>query len=331
MTAARTLYLIFSHDRPHQLERLVRAIRQLSSSSWIAIHHDPAGEALDPCLFNGVEGVHLVPDPVHGEWGDFSLVEQYLHALRWCAADLEFEWCCTLTGLSYPLKPLAEFETFLLDADYDAFIHHFDAFDPIQWPEGTAERRYLFKYYRLPKFQYLHRVPQPVQRLLGRARESFNRIQPLFRIVPMPRKAPTRFGIRRLHRPMGKDFLLCGGRQMLNVNRRALAQVLDFVSAHPEWTQFARRSLIPDESFFTSILVNAPELRVCNNVLRYIKWPKLHAASGAAIDADEVDQAMRSGAPFGLKFDEFTAPAALDQVDARLGLAPPHNSQRHPG
>ena len=46
-------------------------------------------------------------------------------------------------------------------------------------------------------------------------------------------------------------------------------------------------------------------------VLRYIKWPKLHAASGAAIEADEVEQALSSGAPFGLKFDEsFVAPDA---------------------
>lgn len=331
MMAVQTLYLIFSHNSPHQLARLVRAIRRLSPTSRIAIHHDPEGGALDPCLFDGVEGVHIVPDPVHGEWGDFSLVEQYLHALRWCAANLEFEWCCTLTGLSYPLKPLAEFETFLLDAGYDAFIHHFDAFDPIQWPKGTAEQRYRFAYYRLPQFQYLHRVPQSVQRLLEHTRKSFNRIQPFLRIVPMPRKAPTRFGIRRLRRPMGRDFLVCGGRQMLNVNRRALAQMLDFVSAHPEWTRFARRALIPDETFFTSILVNAPELRVCNNVLRYIKWPKLHAASAATIGADEVDQAMRSGAPFGLKFDAIAAPAALDEVDARLGLTTPHNSPRHPG
>jgi len=43
------------------------------------------------------------------------------------------------------------------------------------------------------------------------------------------------------------------------------------------------------------------------------------------------DQAMRSAAPSGLQFDESAAPAARDQVDARLGLTPPHNSPRHPG
>ncbi|MCK6409365.1 N-acetylglucosaminyltransferase [Thauera sp.] len=331
MSAVPTLYLVFSHDRPRQLARLVGAIRQLSPAAAIAIHHDPQDGPLHPGLFDGIEGVHVIPEPIHGEWGDFSLVEQYLHALRWCAARLEFDWCCTLTGLSYPLRPLTEFEDFLGHSDYDAFIHHFDAFDPVQWPAGTAERRYLFAYYRLPRMPYAHRVPQTLQRLLAHARDRFNQIQPFLRIVPMPRRAPTRLGIRRLRRPLGSDFLLCGGRQMLTVNRHALARMLDFVATHPEWTQYARRSLIPDESFFNSILVNDKGLRVCNDVLRYIKWPKMHAASVSVIGADEVEAALRSGAPFGLKFDEFAAPEVLDLVDARLGIAPPSNPSHRPG
>ncbi|MBL8460918.1 MAG: hypothetical protein JNL20_00170, partial [Thauera sp.] len=111
--ATPTLYLIFSHDRPRQLARLVKAIRWLSPTARIAVHHDPQGDPLDPRLFDGIDDVHIVPDPVRGEWGDFSLVEQYLHALRWCTERLEFDWCCTLTGLSYPLRQLSEFERFL--------------------------------------------------------------------------------------------------------------------------------------------------------------------------------------------------------------------------
>lgn len=331
MSTAPTLYLIFTHERPRQVARLVRAIRQSSPEALIAIHHDPGGEALDRGMFDGIDRVYFVPDPVRGEWGAFSQVEQYLHGLRWCAANLSFNWCCTLTGLTYPLQPLTDFEAFLERSEYDVFIHHFDAFDPVQWPPGTAERRYLFAYYRLPRFPYMHRVPQTVQDLLKRSREIFNRIQPLFRIVPLPRRAPTRFGIRRLRRPMGKDFLLCGGRQTLNLNRRALMRTLDFVDAHPEWTHYARRALHPDESFFVSIIVNDRELRICNDVLRYIKWPKLHAASGATIDTDEVERALCSGAPFGLKFDELAAPEALALVDARLGIAPDAPPPHHPG
>ncbi len=84
---------------------------------------------------------------------------------------------------------------------------------------------------------------------------------------------------------------------------------------------------MPDEFFFNSILVNDDGLRVGNDVLRYIKWPKLHAASGAAIEAARSRTSTVVGRPIGLKFDELVAPDALDLIDDHLGLPsnPPPN------
>ena len=84
------LYLIFSHDNREQLTRLVSAIRQLSKHSLIAIHHDPTKFTIDASLFarfnnrTPSNNIYIIPDSIRGEWGDFSLVEQYLHALNWC-------------------------------------------------------------------------------------------------------------------------------------------------------------------------------------------------------------------------------------------------------
>jgi len=150
----RVLYLIFSHDNTEQLRRLAGAIRQLSPHSLIGIHHDPTKFTVDASLFNGIDNVHVIPNPIRGEWGDFSLVAQYLHALKWCGDNLEFDWLITITGLSYPVKLLTEFEDDLSTSEFDAYIYHFDAFDPSHWPSGTAETRYLFRYFRLPTFAY---------------------------------------------------------------------------------------------------------------------------------------------------------------------------------
>jgi len=320
------LYLIFSHDNQQQLPRLARAIRRLSPTALIAIHHDPRIQALDAGLFSGIEDLHLVPSPVMGEWGGYSQVEQYLHAMRWCLNGLDFAWICTLTGLSYPIRPLRDFEQFLRTSDYDAFVRHFDAFDPGPYPKGvvpkgTGETRYLFRYFRLPRFPYYYRVPRTIREGLGRAREAFNRSQPLFRIVPMPRGAKTRLGVRRLRLPFGREFKYCGGRQMLNLTRCALVRVLQFIEDNPRYEEFFRRTLHPDEGFFTSILGNDPVLRVCNDVLRYIKWPKaIGASSVAVIGVAELDDVFQSPAPFGLKFDMHLEPGALERVDALLGL-----------
>jgi hypothetical protein len=326
----RALYLIFSHDNTEQLKRLVGTIRQLSPHSLIAIHHDPSNSSVDVSLFAGIPDVYLIPEPKRGEWGDFSLVEQYLHAMRWCEANLDFDWLISITGLSYPIKLLQEFEETLAKSEFDAYVYHFDAFDPAHWPAGTAETRYLFWYFKLPRFAYYYRVPAIVRDVLARLRVWLNVSQPLVRVIPMPRGAPTRLGIRRLRRPLGPTFQLCGGRQMLNVNRRTLRRIFQFLEDHTEWISYSRRVLIPDESFFTSIVANDSGIKVSNDILRYIKWPKQHAASGGVIETGDLDEVFQSSAPFGLKFDIRVSPDALDAVDARLGIDMVVNEKSHP-
>ncbi|HKK14077.1 MAG TPA: beta-1,6-N-acetylglucosaminyltransferase [Gammaproteobacteria bacterium] len=320
----RALYLVFSHDHQEQLARLVRAVRRLSPGSLIAVHHDPQKEPLGSGLLEGVGNVHVIPDPVAGQWGDFSLVEQYLHSFRWCLQNLDFDWVVTLTGLSYPVMHLEKFEASLQESGFDAFVYHFDAFDPGHWPKGTGVTRYLFAYFRLPRNPYYYKVPARLKTALSRLRRAFNEGQPWFRIVPMPRGARTRLGVRRLSMPFNRDFVICGGRQMLNMSRPALERVFSYLDEHPRYIAYAKRTLIPDESFFTSIVANDPGIRVCNEVRRYIKWPSAtsHAASGAVISRDEVDDILKSGQPFALKFDSRVDALALDKVDAFLGLPP---------
>jgi len=322
----RTLYLIFSHDNQQQLPRLARAIRRLSPSALIAVHHDPRIQVLDPSLFSRIGDLHLVPNPVQAEWGDYSQVEQYLHSLRWCFDNLDFDWICTLTGLSYPINPLRDFEESLRKSGYDAFVRHFDAFDPGPypkgvWPVGTGETRYLFRYFKLPRFRYGYRIPLAIRDRLARLRDAFNRSQEVFRIVTMPRGARTRFGVRRLNLPFGPEFKYCGGRQMLNLRRCALVRVLQFVQDNPQYEEYFKRTMCPDEGFFTSILANDPALRVCNDVCRYIKWPKAIGSSNVSvIETAELGEILKSSAPFALKFDMRIEPGALDRIDALLGL-----------
>lgn len=320
----RTLYLIFAHDHQEQLTRLAHAIRQLSPSALIAVHFDPTNQILDtPPLLD--LGVSIVPDPVRGEWGDYSLVEQYLHAMRWCYDNLDWEWLCTLTGLTYPINPIDSFEKILYTSEYDAFIRFFDALTPPDgiWPNNTGEMRYAFRYYKTLHFPYYYKIPKNIQGLLHRARLAFNKTQPLVRLAPMPRGATPRIGIRRIEQPLRHSFKLQGGRQMLNVNRKSLLRLFQYLSEAPSYEAYFKTTLIPDEGFFTTYFANDRNLNVCNNVMRFIKWGnQIGASSVSVITRQEVDVAIQSRAPFALKLDSRHEPAALDYIDARLGLKP---------
>lgn len=207
----KVLYLIFSHDHQPQLARLALAIRRLSPSAEIAVHHDPQVASLNTGLFPSAWRVHVVPEAVKGEWGDFSLVEQYLHAFRWSIEHLKFDWVITLTGLSYPIQPLRNFEAVLAASGKDGFVYHFDADDPGHWPAGTAATRFLFRYFKLPKFRYWHKIPAPLRGGLQRSRVWLNAHQPFVRIAPRPRGLKTLFGVRRLSVPAASGLMLQGG------------------------------------------------------------------------------------------------------------------------
>lgn len=315
------LYLIFSHDHQEQLARLVSAIHRLSPGAEIAVHHDPQLSPLDPALLSEPHA-HRIPDPIRGEWGDYSLVHQYLHALQWCLRNLEFDWVVTLTGLSYPSQPLAKFEAMLCASGQDGFVYHFAADDPAHWPAGTATTRFRFSYFKLPKFHYWHRIPTALRTGLQQARIWLNARQPFIRIAPRPRGLNTMLGLRRLRVPFANKLRLQGGRQMLTINAKALRAVLQFVDDSPRYVAWMRSSFIPDESFFTTILMNTPGLRITNDVQRFIKWPRnsAHAASGAVITAEEIPEVLGSGAPFALKLDSRVDARALDLLDEHLRL-----------
>lgn len=317
----RPLYLVFSHTNPEQLVRLARTLRNLSTAGAIAIHHDPGGAPLKLDDFDGIENLHFVPHAVRGEWGDFSQVEQFLHAMDWCMSNLDFDWLVTLTGQTYPLGRLEAFEQALGASPFDAFLHHFDALNTSQWPPGTAEMRCFYRYFKLPKFRYHHKLPKSLRTCLRRAREWFNSHQSLVRIVPLPKSVPTRLGFRRLSVPFGDDFRLYGGSTAMNVNRRSIEYLLAFVRQNRWYLRFFRRCALPDEEFFVTILANNRTLQISDENLRFIKWPSEHAASGAVITSADLDEALNSRAPFGLKFDLNVDRQVIDRLDQLMGLA----------
>ncbi|MFN3543480.1 MAG: beta-1,6-N-acetylglucosaminyltransferase [Thiobacillus sp.] len=314
------VYAIFSHNNPVQVVRLVRTLRAMSPDAAIVVHHDPTYTELPQNLVERAGGV-MIPDPIAAEWGDFSQVEQHLHTMRWCLANLEFEWFITLTGQTYPIKPLREFEIYLRASVYDAYVTHFDAYDPAGWPSGEASRRYHYHYVRLPKFRYWHRIPGPIRERVPTLIRAFNRAQPLFKLFTFPRGLPTRLGWRTAHRPFNnKGPRLIAGNQNTNYRKAAVRYILDYVDATPFYTAYFQYTALPDEVFFTTILVNAPSLKILNDNLRYINWPKGHAANAAVMNMDHWDALRSSPAFFALKFDANYCPELLDCLDEELGL-----------
>ena len=315
MSMAQFAYLIFSHTNPTQVLRLAKAIRRSSRFAHIVIHHDISKSRLH--VPDGAQ-VHLIPNPVAVEWADFSQVEMFLHSTAWILEHLAFDWLVVISGQDYPVEPLADFEARLETSGQDAFAEHFPALTAATWPKHTGERRYYFRYCRVPRIAHYYMLPESLKRRLNGAKSWFNDAQPFVTIRTGPRKIPTQVGLRRLRVPFNGDFVCYGGADWFNLNKKSVRKIHEFVIDHPRVVNHYRSTYLPSESFVPTILLNDPDLRVFNDSCRYVAWEGTSAASPRIIRASDLDKVFESRHPFARKFDENIDADVLDLLDARI-------------
>jgi len=314
----RFAYLIASHKNPTQVCRLARAMHRASPSAHLVVHHDPSQSrlAIPPDL-----PLHVVPNPVTVEWGDFSQVEMFLRSTSWMLDNLDFDWLAVISGQDYPIQPLAAFESRLADSGQDAFQEFFPALGPAPWPEGTGRRRYYFRYTKLPRFAHYYLLPDALKRDLAQLKTWFNGAQSFVDIRSSPRGNATRLGVRRIMTPFNETFVCYGGGDWFNLNRKSVEIVHRFVQEHPRIVNYYRQTYIPNESFVLTILLNHPGTRVANDLCRYVDWGNAPVASPKILRVDDLDAILASGQPFARKFDACIDSRVLDLLDARIAEA----------
>ncbi|WP_180934518.1 beta-1,6-N-acetylglucosaminyltransferase [Nocardioides ungokensis] len=112
----RVGFVVLAHDDPATLDQLLVRL----APAPVALHVDRP--ALRRGMLRDVElGGHVVvnPEPKCVHWGGFSAVEAMLESLDLLLlSNSKVEYVAFLSGHCFPLRPVSEFERFLLDAPY---------------------------------------------------------------------------------------------------------------------------------------------------------------------------------------------------------------------
>lgn len=309
---SRTLYLIVSHTNPAQVIRLVKTIRLNSPDSYVLIHHDYSSSVLDRSVFQQMDNVHVLEEYIPVTWGQFSLVEMELYCINWVLARaIPFDWLVLLSGQDYPIKPLSEIEQLFKTTEYDGFMEYFPATMPpveptefgLRWKQDTGLKRFFYRHYRLPSNLILNRVFFKLGRI-------FNKKQSL--ITVSADRNGSRLGIRCTSTPFSKDFPCYAGSQWHTLSYRCVQYIHGFVQQHPEFVKHYRRTVIPDESFFQTILLNNRDLKIFNNNQRYITWD---GSGPALLKVKDFDYLINSDRQFARKFNTERDREILDLLD----------------
>ena len=310
------VYLITSYGKTHQLERLVRTLRFLTDGP-VWLRHDYSKASLHTERIADMSAVILPPTtPV--TWGDFSFVDVLLESLRAIEAREDYSWIVILSGQDYPIRPLADLERHLHELDADALLEQTaDAHDPMRYSRRRYDRGtdlYRYRYYSIPTI----RGRPLLSRRTIRRLERIGAAQPVVSFRFIGRQDRSMVGLRWPMGPFRRPKRPYQGSNWFVLSRHGVRTVLDFVASHPAYSRHYRRTFVPSESFFHSILLNDSDLRIAPDNLHFEDWP-LHSSGPRTLTVQDLPDLLKSGRYLARKFDADVDSLILDHLDRHLG------------
>lgn len=272
-------YVVLAYRSPAQLRRLLRRIAADDAS--VAIHVD---RRTDDDVFHEMRRAETeLPDVRfvarrRTYWGGFALVDATLRGIEQLVRrPSPPDYVILLTGQDYPLRSRSVIDRRLREADGRSFVHHSPLPYAAWGPDGGMGR--LANWYHV-----------------GARRRRVR--------VPWQRAVPG--GLQ----PYGGEAYWC-------LSRAAAEYVVDFTARNRSFVRFFRHVLIPDETFFHTIVLNSP-LRedVVNDTLHYVDWDADPAP--AILTEQHFERMVGSGKLFARKFDEDAEGAVLDMLDDHI-------------
>lgn len=313
---ARVVYFVASHVCPEQIARLARACRTGGDRSRVLIHHDYKCSDLPPESVEPIPNLDLMRDSAPVEWGGFTQCVMILRSMQWLLDNRDFDWVVYLSGQDYPCMPLAQIERELTDADCDGFL---DA-NPVEnrwWVIGG--QRYLYQYFTLPKFRGWGRVQEMLHRRNERILAQGG--VPRF-VIPQEKDRGFRVGYRPVFTPWRNGFKCYAGSSWWTLNRRSIEYMVRFARQNHRLAHFYRRvQFAPNESYFLTILLNNPELKLeVRRSKRFIRWSHPETGHPDVLRADDFNEIVNSGCHFARKIDQRKDPRLLDLLDEHIGI-----------
>ena len=275
----RIAYCLTVHTRPEQAGRLMDRIGSADDHYYVDVFNKGMENQWRRTMDRPSYDIETVFKYANG-WGSFKLVQATLDAMEHFR-DTAYDYFINLSGQCYPLRPIEQIKQRLAAENGKSFMEY----EPFPRPRWSDEKG------------------------------GYRRVQ---RVFFRPFKAANIWSVPRIRKiPLGMQPY--GGSQWFCLHKSHVEFVLSFLEDHPEVVSFYKRSLIPDEMFFQTILMNS-ELRdeIINDSKRFTDWSKKCTPLPATLLSEDVPRMERSGKFFGRKFDTTMDAKVLDILDTRL-------------
>lgn len=270
-------YLILTHAHPQQLAQLVARLDVPGVRFFIHVDANTPEQDFAAMQAAAPQAQWAPRQPCR--WGGFSLVAATLGLMEMALAE-GCDWLVLLSGQDYPAKHPDRIAATLAASPYSAYLDLQTDFDV----------RYRWQSWH---FEALN------GKLLGKLLQKFQRLG-------------NKMGIRRA--PPEPLKAIHAGSQWWMMSAPAARMLLDYLAQQPQIIRFFRRTLVPDEMFFQSVLMQIIPFRDLAPALRQIEW-EAGSWSPRAFTPADARRLVAGPALFARKFmPDGVAARAIDQI-----------------
>jgi len=234
-------YLIIAHNSPKHLNRLINRLNDRNVYFFICI------DKRSRIFFDlpKVNNLYVSRD-VKIYWGGFSFVQAVISLLKKAKKLAKFDYYILLSGVDYPVRSNERIQSFFTKHNGKEFIN----ISPMPDNNKTFDR-----------VEYFYLETDLNFNLSSIIKRSINR---LIRILNIKRSLPRQYS----------NFIFFGGSTWWMLSGKAINYIVNFIDNNPIFLKFYKSTLVPDESFFQTILGNSKFKKKLNNSLTFTTWEK---------------------------------------------------------
>lgn len=163
----------------------------------------------------------------HVEWGEWGMIEASLNCFDTLYKNnIDYDYAILLSGACYPIKPYQDLKRFLEESNNTSFIEHVDA----------TKERWIFDGIQQERWEHLHYINwRKNPKLFSKSIELQSKL--------------------RFKRKLPDNFVPYMGSQWWTLTKSVVDQVYEY-SKSPKIRGFYKRTWIPDELYFQTIVAN---------------------------------------------------------------------------
>ena len=331
----RNAYIILAHKDPDQVKRLVESLDKDAVFIFHICKNTPDSVFQEfKTSLNGEQ--HFFCERVRSFWGEIGLVQATLNALNELInSGLTYDYVHLLSGQDFPIKSNEERNNFLEQHKGTEFLLHwkFYPIDPndkesLEGNPWAASKHYQTK--RLTHYYIRHKgkkfvIPEKYDTSLKemsfpKALINFISKTPSYLKGNEFRYKLKEFSLTRslpYPKPL-PDIQFWGGSHWFSITAKAAKYLVEFDSKDTFLKKFYEQVLLPDESYFQTVLLNSPlKKNVEKSNLREIVFPP-KAANPLFLEDEHFDLLKNSKALFARKFDKDLSERLLNRIEQEL-------------